>query len=1141
MEINDIKADAVNFVHDKVMSMLSVHDIAENCNLIEEGLSSINIMQISNLLRKYNMRIPFAKLIERPALNEWNEIIRTAVIAKKAPKGTDCSNGQGRAFSLTDVQSAYFIGRRDDQPLGGVGCHAYMEFDGQRIEPEKLETAWNVLQKHHPMLRAKFLESGMQEIMPSPYSEKIMVFDLRDLAENKLAKELISIRESLSHRKLNVEQGEVAGISLALLPGRQNRVYLDIDLLIADVLSLSIIICDLAKVYMGQTLASQSEYNFRDFMKYKAEDYSAAYIERDKKFWESKLNTMSIETPAIPLKKKPELVSKTVFSRRKDIISKNEWIKIKQIAAGYKTTPSMVLLTSYALILERWCNQEEFFINLPLFDRNMENENIRGMVADFTNLLLVEFKRRPNEPFLDTLKRVKDTFLENAAHSSYSGISVQRDIFTNIGRTGFIAPFVFACNIDYPLETALSRTAFGDIGYMVSQTPQVWIDFQTYVKDDALVLCWDAVDEIFPEGLLDDMFSALSQLIHTLSCKDNWNKIHDVLPRRQAEQRKTELDGILPLCYPDKTLLSGFLDNVGHSPDRIALTDGVAKNDVTYKNLYDKALKIADLLIESGMKAGDYIGIALPRSCEQIYAIVGILFAGAVYVPISIHQPRDRRQKIYQQTGLRSLVTNTETMDKFLCNEEDLLIVNLDNISDKISLEKPIVASPTDSAYVIMTSGSTGIPKGVEITHETVVNTIADVNQKCNISSKDTAIMVSAIDFDLSVYDVFGMFSSGGRVVVLSEDTYRDPDLWLALIEQYAISVWNSVPKLFDMLVTMAESRKRSIDLRVVMLSGDWIGLDLPQRFYNLSNDSTVIAMGGATEASIWSNYIIVPATIPLNWTSIPYGKPLKNQIYRVVDDFNRVCPNYVHGELWIGGAGVAKGYKGDKKLTAEKFITDTINWYRTGDKGRTWDDGTIELSGRTDNQVKISGYRIEIGEIESALLKLPYIANAVVCVIEENADKKLAAYIVLKNEIDIKIIKESLEAFLPQYMIPSKFFMAEELPLTDNGKPDKVKIIESLEMQCNTDAIVFLQSAVETEIENVWKEVLQMKSISRMDNFFRLGGDSLKAVEMVTKIGKALRLTESISIQALFRSPTIWEFALEVDKLCSDYEEASV
>jgi len=1141
MEINDVKADAVKFVYDKVMSMLSIHDIAEDCNLIEEGLSSINIMQISNLLRKYNMRIPFAKLIEHPTLNDWNEIIQKTIITKKAPKTNGRSNGHDKVFPLTDVQSAYFIGRRDDQPLGGVGCHAYMEFDGQNIEPKKLEAAWNILQNHHPMLRAKFLKNGMQDIMTSPYSEKIMVFDLCDLMENDLDKELISIREALSHRKLNVEQGEVAGISLALLPNQKNRIFLDIDLLIADVLSLSMIICDLAKIYMGETLAPQLEYNFRDFMKYKAEDDSAAHIERDKKFWERKLNTMSIETPAIPLKKKPELVSETVFSRRKDIILKNEWIKIKQIAARYKATPSMVLLTSYALVLERWCNQEEFFINLPLFNRDMETENIRGMVADFTNLLLVEFKRVPNETFSNTLKRVKNTFLENAAHSSYSGISVQRDIFTNIGRTGFIAPFVFACNIDYPLETALSRTAFGDISYMVSQTPQVWIDFQTYVKDDALILCWDAVDEIFPAGLLDDMFSALSRLIHSLSCKDNWNKIHDVLPQKQVKQRKAELDGILSFRYPDKTLLSGFIENVEHSPDRIALIDGVAKKDITYKNLYDKALKIADLLIKSGTKAGDYIGVTLPRSCDQIYAIMGILFAGAVYVPIGIHQPRERRKRIYQQIGLLSLVTNTETMNKFLCNEEDLLIVNLDDISDKISLKKPIVASPTDSAYVIMTSGSTGIPKGVEITHESVVNTIADVNQKCNILSKDTAIMVSSIDFDLSVYDIFGMFSSGGKVVVLSEDTYRDPDLWLSLIEQHAISVWNSVPKLFDMLVTMAESRKLSIDLRVVMLSGDWIGLDLPQRFYRLSNNSAVIAMGGATEASIWSNYIVVPTTIPLNWTSIPYGKPLKNQIYRVVDDFNRVCPNYVHGELWIGGAGVAKGYKGDEKLTAEKFITDTISWYKTGDKGRTWDDGTIELSGRIDSQVKISGYRIEIGEIEGALLKLPYIANAVVCVIEENTDKKLAAYIVLKNEIDINIIKEALEAFLPQYMMPSKFFIAEKLPLTDNGKPDKVKIIESLEEQRDTETIVLPQSALEAEIENVWKEVLQMKRISRMDNFFRLGGDSLKAVEMVTKIGTALRLTESISIQTLFRSPTMQDFALEVDKLYSDYEEASI
>jgi len=1126
---NKKKTEAINFVYDKVLSMLSVPSIAEDSNLIEGGLSSINIMQISNMLRKYNIRISFAKLIEHPTLRDWNEILHNSQIIKRAPQTVEMKAGGDGDFELTDVQSAYFIGRRDDQPLGGVGCHAYLEFDGQNAEAEKLENAWNTLQRQHPMLRARFLDNGRQDIMPLPYSEKITIFNLQDFTESETAAELISIRNSLSHRKLKVEQGEAAGISLALLPNKRNRIFLNVDLLVADVLSLSIIVRDLAEVYMGNTLAVQPEYTFQDYLTSKfSDDFSADDIEKDRAFWEDKLRLLSIEAPDIPLKTKPELVRKTMFSRRTDIISKDDWNKIKQIAAEVKVTPSMVLLTCYALVLERWCNQDSFFINLPLFNRNLENDKIGNMVADFTSLLLVEYSRKFQEPFLNTLYRMKDTFLENAAHSNYSGVSVQRDIFTKMGGTLFFAPFVFACNIDYPLETDVSREAFGDISFMLSQTPQVWIDFQTYIKEDSLILCWDAVDELFPGELLDDMFGALLRLLHALTQKDNWGITHDVLPQRQAEHRNAELESILPLHYPVKTLLSDFLNNVNRYPERIALINGVTKKEITYKTLYNRAFEIADILVKSGVKSGDYVGITLPRGCKQIYAILGILLLGAVYVPVGLNQPKDRRKRIYQQMGLSSLITDTETMN---------------HVSGKVTFEKPAMTDPTDSAYVITTSGSTGTPKGVEISHTAAVNTIDAVNQICNISSKDTAIMVSAIDFDLSVYDIFGMLSAGGKVVVLSEDTYKDPDLLLALIDEYAITVWNSVPILFDMLVTMAEKRSRTIGLRIAMLSGDWIGLELPQRFYNLSKDSTVVAMGGATEASIWSNYLVVPERLPTDWTSIPYGKPLKNQIYKVIDDFGRVCPDYVHGELWIGGTGVAKGYKSDEKLTKEKFITDTIRWYKTGDKGRTWDDGTIELLGRIDNQFKVSGYRIEAGEIEAALLKLSFITHAVVCVIEKKGDKIIAAYIVFKHQsgASIDAIKEALENYLPQYMLPSKFLAAEELPLTENGKPDKRKITALLQEQCERTTASLPQSTLEVEIEKVWKEVLQTEMISRADNFFRLGGNSLKAVEIVAKVGTALKLSENISIQTVFKSPTIQEFALEVDKLCSGCVEESI
>ncbi|MDG4256131.1 AMP-binding protein, partial [Pseudomonas aeruginosa] len=241
-------------------------------------------------------------------------------------------------------------------------------------------------------------------------------------------------------------------------------------------------------------------------------------------------------------------------------------------------------------------------------------------------------------------------------------------------------------------------------------------------------------------------------------------------------------------------------------------------------------------------------------------------------------------------------------------------------------------------------------------------------------------LAVSSLDFDLSVYDLFGVLGVGGAVVLLDEDHRRDAAAWLELIHQHRVTLWNSVPVLLDMLLVMAAEDPRPLPFEQVFLSGDWIGLDLPGRLFAKTSGSTkLVAMGGATEAAIWSNAFDVTLPLPAHWRSIPYGRPLANQRYRVVDAQGRDCPDWVTGELWIGGAGVALGYRGDPAQTAERFVDyNGERWYRTGDLGRYWPDGNLEFLGRRDHQVKVRGHRIELGEIEAALSALPGVARAV-------------------------------------------------------------------------------------------------------------------------------------------------------------------
>lgn len=996
------KNEIISSLESYLKEQLDIETIDKNVNLKELGITSIKVMRVASKLKKNGLNINFGKLMGNPTLAHWEQLITDNNFVQKESYYIN-ENNQNEEFPLTDVQYSYFIGREDEQTLGGVSCHAYIEIDGENIDEVKLENAWNKLQYRHPMLRARFTEDGKQEILDKPFSEEIEVFDLSNLDDEENKIRLDEIRENLSHRKLRVEMGEVAGLKLANLSQNKNKIFFDLDLLVADVMSLSLILKELGELYLGKELDNLNNYTFKDYINNLEVD--SEIYKKDQEFWKEKIDSFEIERPNLPLKKAPEQIKETRFTRRKRVIEKDKWSKIKELAASYKSTPSMVLLTAYALILERWTNQDKFFINLPLFNRDLSNENMKDMVADFTNILLVEHERKNDTSFLETLNRISKTFIDNVSHSSYSGVQVQRDISKSQGTSLNVAPVVFACNIDYPLETEISRKALGKITYMVSQTPGVWLDFQSYMKNGDLVLCWDSVDELFHEKMLDDMLNSLEEQLLRLTEKENWEGKFDVLSENQKQVREKELQSILPLNFPDERLYDGFIKNVKENPEKIAIIDSETKEEISYMDLYEKSLKIAGYLKENGIKKGEYVGITLPRSSKQIYAIFGILFAGAAYVAIGINQPSERRSKIYEQIGIKFVISDNKTIENCKLDTGEVSLIDLDKAIDKsLGLDNPIEVSPFDSAYIIMTSGTTGVPKGVEIMHTSAINTINDLNEKYSINSNDTLLMVSAIDFDLSVYDIFGILGVGGTLITTNEDNYRNPDEWIRIIEKYKVSVWDSVPILFDMLVTMAEGEKKNLPLRIVMLSGDWIAKDLPGRFYKISEkeNSIVVAMGGATEASIWSNYLNVPREIPKDWISIPYGRPLKNQVYRVLDELGRICPNYVKGELLIGGVGVAKCYHGDEDLTNRKYFEeDGLRWYRTGDNGRFWNDGTIEFLGRKDTQVKIKGHRIELGEIEDAISKFDGVKKVVVDFIEKVNSKNLVAFVKIDKDSD--------------------------------------------------------------------------------------------------------------------------------------------
>ncbi|MCG8639115.1 MAG: non-ribosomal peptide synthetase, partial [Desulfobacterales bacterium] len=473
----------------------------------------------------------------------------------------------------------------------------------------------------------------------------------------------------------------------------------------------------------------------------------------------------------------------------------------------------------------------------------------------------------------------------------------------------------------------------------------------------------------------------------------------------------------------------------------------------------------------------------------------------------------------------------------------DVDVFSVDRLDYACPTSVQIEQGPDDLAYVIHTSGSTGLPKGVMIDHKGAVNTILDINSRYHLNRRDRVFALSSLNFDLSVYDIFGTLAAGAAIVMPDHALRKDPGHWLSLIKEEHVTVWNSVPALMQMLTEYLFGRGEfHFDtLRLILLSGDWIPLDLPDKIRKRFDPAEIISLGGATEASIWS--ILYPVkTVDPDWNSIPYGRPMVNQGFYVLNENMEPCPDWVPGQLYIGGTGLAKGYWRDGIKTKASFIqnpkTDTP-LYRTGDLGRFLPDGDIEFLGREDQQVKINGYRIEPGEIESGLKRISGVADAVVVPVSDLENKKyLVGHIIAdpKYGYTDKDLKKKLEQTLPEYMVPGFYLFHDAFPVTANGKIDRKRLADpaNISFQKNNIDIVDPENETEQTVAEIVKEILSLEKVSTHSLFFDIGATSMHLVRLQNKLRKVFN--NQIRVVDIFKYPTIHSLSQFIN---STYENA--
>ncbi|MER5550623.1 amino acid adenylation domain-containing protein [Streptomyces sp. NPDC002793] len=949
-------------------------------------------------------RAPQGRLTDglRTALRTHKEAILHHLEADDAVLRSD-EAGRHEPFPLTDIQAAYLIGRTDAYAYGGIGCHAYVELEYSELDVERVAAVWHGLVQRHDMLRAVIHSDGYQQVLPDAPAPDVTVDDLLHLPDGEAEAAVARTRARMSVRRKPTDRLPLFDVH-ASLTGTRAVLHLSFDMLVVDHASLRILLAEFQTSYSGSALSEAPRISFRDYVLARRALTDGAAYSRDRAYWTDRLDALP-PAPELPLAEAWEPKAEHTptgdavsFTRLEHLLPSSARERFTERAARRGLTVSAALLTAYAETVGRWSRTTRFTLNVPTVDRPALHEDIGRLVGDFTSLELLAVDLDAPASFGDRAATLGAQLLEDLSHPLYTGSEVLAELSRRAGAP-VLMPVVFT--------SALGSGATADgvppeVTYAATQTPQVWLDCQVMRRGDALSLSWDVRDGALSGAVAEDMFAAYAGLVRLLSGEGAageaaWDEPARVeLPAVQTARRAEVNATAGPL--PDTLLHAPVLAQAEATPDAIAVrTPELA---LSYRQLVARANALAGALEESGLRPGEPVAIWMDKGWEQAVAVLGVLIAGGAYLPVDTAQPPARRDTILADAAVRTVLTQS-----WLAEADDLppdvSALTLDLLPEDAPARTPhATRHPDELAYVIYTSGSTGTPKGVMISHRAALNTVQDINRRYAVTAQDRVLGIAGLSFDLSVYDLFGPLSVGATLVLPLAERRGDPSHWAELVRDFGVTVWNSVPGQLHMLCDWLRAEPPSDEdstPRLALVSGDWVPVTLPAEARAVLPGLQVISLGGATEGSIWS--IAHPVgEVDTARPSIPYGKPLTNQGFAVLDQQSRPRPEWVPGELYISGAGVAMGYLGDEARTAERFIEHPVSGeriYRTGDLGRYLPDGTIEFLGREDAQVKIRGYRVELAEVEAAVQAHPAVAAGAV-VVDDSASggRRLAAFV---------------------------------------------------------------------------------------------------------------------------------------------------
>ena len=1030
---------------------------------------------------------------------------------------------------LTPMQESYILGAEQD-----CSCQVYSEFDVENLDVDAFKRAVTSVIDDEPMLHAVIVNGNQQKLVDRHAKRHEFSLPIDNVTD-------LELRRSECINAVKYTDEVFWGIQLTQISAKATRIHIMLDMLFIDATS-AMILCQRVIERYNASIGGV-EFIATELPPLRFFDYCNAGANGDISqdalaYWEEKVKTIP-GPPQIP-RIKYEVSHKAKFERCAATLDADKWEKIKGIASHLQITPNSILLSAFAEVLRLYSENPEFTITVTMSERPVAiNNDYSGVVGEFTNVLLCPVLSAAGKGIVEQATSFHHTLSAGLEHSDINGLDVIRMLRKHHNDPHLTFPVVFTSFIGI-IKPGLALTGCNTrLHYQQTQTPQISLDHQVYEADNGLQINWDYDGRVHQGEQIAEMLRCFHCVLENVALN---RPQFVVLPPELMQLREKMNDTDCEFDELENGLLHQPVMNAAKAfPDNIAVIAQTVT--LTYRSLLFVANAIAVKLQDIGIGPGHSVAVVLEKGWEQVAGTLGILMTGACYLPLNPSNPDDRLRSIMKLAGCRVALVHDKTLSAerewYVGDDEQSVTtinVNVDLAQEVGNREAaPVAIDPRSLAYIIFTSGSTGVPKGVEIAHHAALNTCLDINQRFGLGQETVTFGISSLSFDLSVWDIFGTLAAGGTLVVCNPDGTRDPDYWWQQIQQHHVTVWNTVPTSFEMLIA-ASLPDYVMPLKRVMLSGDAIGMAMADHAMARYPELQIIALGGATEASIWSNYHIVTADSHLLGTElVPYGRPLSNQTMHVLDANKQYRPTGVVGDIYIGGKGVAEGYFRDPTLTGEKFIhTERYGrLYETGDLGRYLPNGEIEIVGRKDSQVKVGGHRVELAEIESCAQQLSEVQRAVAVHIP-GAGARVVGFVTANADEAKEGLEEKLrihvEQLLPDYMAPQVWIVLEAIPLTANNKVDmkKLRSIAQTQPADGEESDVGAETSSEAALVlQLAAQVLDVPvdSLSASRSLIEQGLTSLYAVQLINMLKKAWNTPLSYTL--IFNYPSAVKLAV--------------